>query len=457
MSDKQSASPESQPRSKEEVEKLKMELRDRYGTPRPGKGFRTQISREVVEAWRQRQIDETEAAKRWEALVQQSREPNAGSEQTIEPAGGDGVAADVAPATPTGPLQNDAESNENTHTETPAVAAASESSSPETENCASTATDQDSPAEKPRPIQAVWKVLEPEDRSDEVPHEISRHEQRDDKWSLTSASVRGRLHAHRAKWREDAFAQDWVDDWTIIAVSDGAGTADLSRVGARIACEEAVGSLKSLLSGFHLQTKDADRPDDADLMRLKTFLTDAARKAKMGILREAQTRECSPRDLHATLLVVVHVPLQNKELVAAVQVGDGAVGVLTGKNECKLMGIADHGEYSSETRFLTTPHIENEFDQRVRFSIQEDIRCIGVMCDGVADDFFPEDKRLIELFNGDPIAEMKAADGGDLIGVMKSVLTSGDPEAALVDWLKYEKRASSDDRTLVLMHRSQRS
>ena len=37
--------------------------------------------------------------------------------------------------------------------------------------------------------------------------------------------------------------QDWIDDWTVIALSDGAGASRLSRVGARIACDEGVKAL----------------------------------------------------------------------------------------------------------------------------------------------------------------------------------------------------------------------
>jgi hypothetical protein len=147
------------------------------------------------------------------------------------------------------------------------------------------------------------------------------------------------------------------------------------------------------------------------------------------------------------------LPLEQDELVGSIQIGDGAVGILDDDGACTLLGVPDHGEYSSETRFLTTPNIEREFERRVLFSIKRRIRCVGVMCDGVSDDFFPEEKRLVELFLGNPIEGMKTKDGGPVLGVMHHVVKEPRGGESLLDWLRYEKKASSDDRTLVLMYR----
>ena len=79
------------------------------------------------------------------------------------------------------------------------------------------------------------------------------------------------------------------------------------------------------------------------------------------------------------------------------------------------------------------------------------------MCDGVSDDFFPEDKRLIELFSGNPIKELKTKKGEPLWGVLhreKGVTRNPEDGKALLEWLQYEKRGSSDDRTLILMYRN---
>ncbi|HJT77428.1 MAG TPA: protein phosphatase 2C domain-containing protein, partial [Gemmataceae bacterium] len=208
---------------------------------------------------------------------------------------------------------------------------------------------------------------------------------------------------------------------------------------------------------FRLAAAEADRPADPDLARLKAFLEEAARKAQVALLREAQARKCDLKDLHTTFLLLIHAPFRDRDLVAALQVGDGAIGLYTDDDRHTLLGVADHGQYSSETCFLTTPHVEHSFGSRVVFAIKKGVRAIAVLCDGVSDDFFPEDKRLIDLFVGGAIPDLKTRTGDKVWGLLhKENGVVRDPQGgkALLDWLRYEKRGSSDDRTLVLLYRS---
>jgi hypothetical protein len=322
--------------------------------------------------------------------------------------------------------------------------------SPDLQHSRGTPTPQGTPPPAPE-----WKVLEPTDNTDPVPHEVwdaptFKH------WRVMAASLRGKLHAHKGLWRDDAFALKEVNDWAIVAVADGAGSALHSRVAARIACDESAARLQGLLTGFHLAPAEGDQPARPDLERLKAFLLEATRKAQAAILREAQTRRCSPKELNTTLLLVIHCPFKDRNLAASVQVGDGAVGLYTEGDTHKLLGVPDHGQYSSETCFLTTPHIEHSLANRVVFSLEKGIRAIAVMCDGVSDDFFPEDKRLIDLFVGNAIPDLKTRSGEKVWGLLhkdKGVVRDPRGGRALLDWLRYEKRGSSDDRTLVLLYK----
>jgi len=297
-----------------------------------------------------------------------------------------------------------------------------------------------------------WKVLEPTDRTDEVPHTQIDTKRLKSGWKIAGASIRGKLHAHKAMWREDSFASRTIDDWTLLAVSDGAGSAKWSRIASRFACENALTKLQELLIGWVPSVAEG-QPSDADLHRLRCFMGRAGEEARRSIIAEAHRRNCETKEFYATLLVVAHVPWAGRELVVVLQVGDGAVGVLTDE-KCHRLGISDHGEYSSETRFLTTPNIELEFENRVVFSIPQRVKAIAVMSDGVSDDFYPEDQRIPELFNADPIPSIVTSDGTPVRGVMHSVPQSSDPGASVLEWLRYEKRGSSDDRTLLLMYRS---
>jgi hypothetical protein len=313
------------------------------------------------------------------------------------------------------------------------------------------------PAPQPGPITAEWKVLEPEDPSDPVEHEVFDLRPRSETWQVMAASLRGKLHAHKAMWRDDAFEFAWVDDWTIIALSDGAGSARLARIGARIACAQAVDLLRQVLADYQLSPGTEEVPAQEDQDRLRDLLIKAAGLARAGIIQEAERRQCPTRDFNATFLLAIHAPFKDSSLVGAIQVGDGAIGVYTADDVCRLVGVGDHGQYSSETCFLTTPGIEEQLAQRVRFAVfKKDVRGLAVMCDGVSDDFFPEDKRLIELFNGNPVKELKTKQGEPVWGLMhkdRGILRDPQGGKALLDWLRYEKRGSSDDRTLVLMYR----
>jgi hypothetical protein len=150
---------------------------------------------------------------------------------------------------------------------------------------------------------------------------------------------------------------------------------------------------------------------------------------------------------------VVHCPWQGRHLVACLQVGDGQAALLPDRDgdACRLLGEADHGVHSSETRFLTTRGVEESLESRVHPVLAERLAALALMTDGVSDDFFPEEKRMIELFTGREIAGMLGKDGGPVHGVLLGVPGSEAPGEALRDWIEYEKKGSSDDRTLVLM------
>jgi hypothetical protein len=340
----------------------------------------------------------------------------------------------------------------------------------------------------PRAIPAVnpaapqWQTREPTDRSDPVPHQCCLAVPRNELWSLLAASVRGRLHAHQALWRDDSFA--WTatgnasergglrppvqadtgglrpprsprgaSDWTCLAVADGAGSASLSRIGSHLACVAGVKALAEALGGVRFHPTGDGTPPREELHRVRDALVSAARASRQAVVKEAERRDRPLQLFHTTLLLVAHVPLADRDFVAALQIGDGAVALYRGPGACQVLGQADRGGYASETLFLTTPGIEEDLERRTTFACPAGLLALAVMTDGVADDFFPEDQRLVELFEGDPIADLQDSQGLPLRGVLPGVLPDVRDGQALVEWLDYWKRGSSDDRTLVLLHR----
>ncbi len=301
----------------------------------------------------------------------------------------------------------------------------------------------------PPPAQAEWTVREPADRSDPVPHEECLFAHRDGPWRLLAASVRGKYHAHAALWRDDAFAWGSVGPWTVLAVADGAGSAPLSRVAAAVACAEGVRALRE---------KTADLPPDPEATEsLRAALTVAVIRAREAVRSTAEKRGRPEREFHTTCLLVVHASGPAGDVVGAVQVGDGAVGLYHEDGSCLILGEADHGAYASETRFLTTPRIEERLEGRAVVAVRPGLRAVALMTDGVADDFFPEKTRLAELFGADAVEGLTGPQGGPLPGVLRGPARDPREGQALAEWLRYEKRGSSDDRTLVLLYRAEPS
>ena len=286
-------------------------------------------------------------------------------------------------------------------------------------------------------VKPLWQEVEPKEQSDPAPHKIGEILDSYDGWHVAAGSVRGKLHAHRGLWREDSFALVQVETgsrvWSVVAVSDGAGSAPLSRVGSKVACAAAVESLRKSLLAIESLAQEQDELVARDLPTIKAALVEAGVASLRAIENESQTRGKPLTAFAATLLVLVRREWNGAQLCAGLQVGDGAIALWDGE-EVTLLGEADHGQSSGETRFLTTHGIEGEFPNRVKFSIKRDLQALAVVSDGVSDDFFPEHVRLGEMFAATLPLVRSAADAGE----------------ALVSWLGYEKRGSSDDRTLVL-------
>ena len=100
------------------------------------------------------------------------------------------------------------------------------------------------PPEPPvTPPAALWKYLPVPDEPDRHEESASCSGRSPEGMSIVGAQVRGVKHKHEGLNCDDWFEFKSVGPWTMIAVSDGAGSARFSRVGAEQACKAAVGRL----------------------------------------------------------------------------------------------------------------------------------------------------------------------------------------------------------------------
>src|SRR5439155_4571432 len=87
-------------------------------------------------------------------------------------------------------------------------------------------------------------------------------------------------------------------------------------------------------------------------------------------------------------------------LVFAGQVGDGAVAAVDWDGHVHMLGVAEGGDYSGETDFLTSKkhQSEDEIRKKLYHLSPTPIRALLVMTDGVADDYFPAEPGMARLY-----------------------------------------------------------
>ncbi len=309
---------------------------------------------------------------------------------------------------------------------------------------------------------SLWKVLEPEDMTDYKKHEDC---QRIDLKTrrIIAASKRGRSHEHAAKYRDDDFYIDSLNTgWSIIAVGDGAGSAELSRVGSKIACDAVVSIIRDKLNELNGKVFEdklikyiktgKDEPIRLDLYNI---IGSAAFEAAKKIKQEARDRNYipqkgSPEDAFATtLLIAIHKEFDVGHFFAGFWIGDGGLAIYNENDSVNLLGIPDSGEFGGQTRFLTTPNIitnNEELSKRIRFALVDNFTALFVITDGVTDPKFETDNNLINIdyWNNlwKELIDPKQAD----------ILSDEEPEKKLLNWLNFWSPGNHDDRTIAIYY-----
>ena len=253
---------------------------------------------------------------------------------------------------------------------------------------------------------------------------------------LWEGALEVNTHAHNALHREDSFNFHVSDQWSIIAVADGAGSCRLSRVGSKLAVNNALSFLEEKLSEYILsENEDIDQPLNDELLPLREFLVESIIDSRTKLESESNNREIDVKELSTTLLIAILKKWKDKVLIAGIQVGDGTIAVLS-NNSVTSISEGDSGEFAGETTFITSKSIDSRLPHKVQFTLKQDFQAIAIMTDGVADDFFPTDPVMLKLFEQVlPIFNEKA----------------DEIQPSFINWLKYERPGSFDDRTLVIL------
>lgn len=301
---------------------------------------------------------------------------------------------------------------------------------------------------------SLWKVIEPEcGQKFSKPHLDQALIDAVD-YKIIAASRRGRSHEHAGLFRDDDFSITLIENtpWSVLTVADGAGSAQYSREGSRIAVEIVENNLKNYLNPQTVESLISDLEkwqvgsQDAETVEVAKKLNEQFHHVYYEIYKsiinqirlQAEQIEANTKDFSTTLLVAVVCKLADKTFISAFSVGDGAIAVYS-DNNVRLMNVPDGGEYAGQTKFLDLS-IATEFPNRLKIGCFKDTNAIMLMTDGISDPKFETDSGLSNFDKWqslyrelDPLLQNEAAD------------------TALLEWMHFFTVGHHDDRTMAVL------
>lgn len=277
---------------------------------------------------------------------------------------------------------------------------------------------------------------------------------------VVAASKRGRSHAQEGKYRDDDFRirADTDTGWHILIVADGAGSADLSREGSRIACETVMQALPNLLAEKvdpwleeTLARHEADPDAWATEVRcdlLYPVLPEAALRAARAIEDKAVEIKQDPSAFSTTIVIAICRKVADRWFSASFTVGDGGVALFDAKSDrVTVMCRADSGEFAGQTRFLASTEFldPHAVMGRVFVDLSNSFTVLAAMTDGITDPKFPTDAAFAnagiwaDFWTNDLCAQVDLDAHNDAL------------EDQMMAWLDFWSRGNHDDRTIALM------
>lgn len=263
---------------------------------------------------------------------------------------------------------------------------------------------------------------------------------------LIVARQRGRSHAHKGTCCDDDFAFGFHQPTGIhfMAVADGAGSAEYSRLGSKLAVEKAKETVFEILNDVTKSICTFPNLEEQSpyIVNFTHYLFGYAVREAFMAQRNAVNSEVSEKSLSCTLLLAFTLPMKSgKWFSAAYWVGDGAVAVFNPHNgDVHLLGESDGGQYSGETQFLSKEEfIDEQWKQRIQMTFSKQPPVLFAMTDGVSDPKFKSDFALTQ-------SESWSA----LWTELQEPLNHAEPEKALEQWLDFWSVGEHDDRTLAM-------
>ncbi|MES2648962.1 MAG: PP2C family serine/threonine-protein phosphatase [Bacteroidota bacterium] len=278
------------------------------------------------------------------------------------------------------------------------------------------------------------------------------------------SSKRGRSHANVGSFREDDFAfKDLPNGWSIVVVSDGAGSAKISRKGSALACNGIVDyfmtdeAVENMIEFDNLVQQHKNNTGDDTQKKLNRFVYNNLGKAAFSVHKQlenfAKEAGVSIKELGNTLIYTLFKKYDIGYAFLSFGVGDCPIAILNKDiTEVTLMNWLDVGEFGGGTRFITMPEIfQNEkFSTRFGFKLTDDFSYLMLMTDGIYDPKFVVESNLQNIkYWHTLLADLNGANEDGVI----VELNPGNKQITeqFSAWMDFWSKGNHDDRTLAIV------
>ena len=311
---------------------------------------------------------------------------------------------------------------------------------------------------------SLWKNIE-SDKNDPYWKEdnVTEFAPLGDRYIIVS-SKRGRSHANIGSFREDDFAfKDLENDWSIVVVADGAGSAKLARKGSVLACESVIEYfsdnvlVESMTAFDELLQEHIDNANAETQKKLTHFVYNTLGKCALQVHKRLQEFATNTgvtlKDVSSTLIFTLFKRYDAGYALLSFGVGDCPIAVLNKDiSEVTLMNWLDVGEFGGGTRFITMPEIfkSEKFATRFGFKLLEDFAYLIMMTDGIYDSKFVVEANLPNIKKWKEF--LADLNGKNEDGIKVELRPDNENIAEqLSQWMDFWSAGNHDDRTLAIV------
>jgi len=287
------------------------------------------------------------------------------------------------------------------------------------------------------------------------PNRVSRRQKSED-FDLAYASIRGRSHIRTGSFREDDVeARFFLDGKAVaIVVSDGAGSAPLSRRGSCVVTAVGIKCLIELgqklvvepeaLNGRSQFAVDAFAAVVQSIRSQIEFEADCIKEQRPGFLA---------KEMYATFLAALVLPTASGHVLLTYSAGDGAIGLGLAGDASGIKCSPDHGQSAGQTLFILNKGADDA-EKRLIFTKLPESYALLLMSDGVSDPRIQHGEELKPDIWNQLTDELKPLVRQEPLNHDAERVETYKERGALCTWLDSYEKGHHDDRTIaVLFHK----